>query len=220
MEFSENILAKEKLEKEKINLVGNSLGGGIAQIIASKHPEQVNAIVLIDSVAPIRGLITPWIFFLVCAPGYHTLLRNYTSRGFVSEIMREVTVGSVIANPLSLLQLLQWNDVKQRYLDLTVREGNRDVILERARQNSLEKLPAHLEERTKQLQSLSTPTLILWGKRDNWIPVEVAYQLQQLIPSSTPTKVIVYDELGHIPQEDAPQLTVSDTLKFLSTLKK
>ena len=48
---------------------------------------------------------------------------------------------------------------------------------------------------------INTPTLILWGEEDTWIPVEKGEQLHQLIPSST---FHVIPESGHLIIEERP----------------
>jgi pimeloyl-ACP methyl ester carboxylesterase len=64
--------------------------------------------------------------------------------------------------------------------------------------------------RIKQIQ---TPTLILWGAQDAWIPLENAYKFQKDLPNNS---LIIYQNLGHIPQEEGPSETVKDALKFIN----
>lgn len=79
------------------------------------------------------------------------------------------------------------------------------------------KFREHLQERMKHVMTIRCPTLILWGKQDKWIPIEYAHRLQPLIYNS---QLIEYDNLGHIPQEENPSLTVADTIAFLKKLNK
>ena len=51
-------------------------------------------------------------------------------------------------------------------------------------------------------KSISTPTLILWGKEDSWIPVDRAYRLQKLIPES---ELKIIPEAGHLVIEEKPE---------------
>ncbi len=51
--------------------------------------------------------------------------------------------------------------------------------------------------------SIEIPTLIVWGEEDDWIPVDHAHRLDQLIPGS---RLELVDAAGHLLQEDRPQL--------------
>lgn len=48
---------------------------------------------------------------------------------------------------------------------------------------------------------IGVPTLIVWGTSDEWIPVDVAQRLHDLIPGS---RVELIDDAGHLVQEDRP----------------
>lgn len=53
-------------------------------------------------------------------------------------------------------------------------------------------------------QNLKLPTLIIWGERDTITPINLGYELKNLIPDS---ELTVLEETGHIPQiEDVNQL--------------
>jgi pimeloyl-ACP methyl ester carboxylesterase len=61
--------------------------------------------------------------------------------------------------------------------------------------------------------SITRPVLILWGERDEWIPVSRGRQLQAAIPAS---EFYSIPGAGHLVQEDAPALLVSHIIKFLA----
>jgi pimeloyl-ACP methyl ester carboxylesterase len=61
--------------------------------------------------------------------------------------------------------------------------------------------------------TLRLPTLILWGGRDRLIPPAVGRQMHAQIASS---RLIVFDDLGHVPQEEAPARTVAPVREFLA----
>ena len=58
------------------------------------------------------------------------------------------------------------------------------------------------------------PTLILWGAKDQLIPVGNAKLFADAIANS---EVVIFDALGHIPQEEDPLLSVAPVLRFLET---
>jgi pimeloyl-ACP methyl ester carboxylesterase len=63
---------------------------------------------------------------------------------------------------------------------------------------------------------LTQPTLILWGEQDAVIPVSTATRLEAILPNTT---TVIYPQLGHIPMEEAPELTASDVRQFLDSLE-
>jgi pimeloyl-ACP methyl ester carboxylesterase len=57
--------------------------------------------------------------------------------------------------------------------------------------------------------------LILWGGRDQLIPLRYGEQFDRDIAGS---RLVLFPELGHVPQEEDPAATVAAVSEFLSTL--
>ena len=62
------------------------------------------------------------------------------------------------------------------------------------------------------IPNIKTPTLILWGEDDRIIPVEAAYAFHAAIAGS---KLIVYPNTGHVPQEEVAVESAADVHAFL-----
>ena len=114
-----------------------------------------------------------------------------------------------------------------RYYELLRREGNRQAYLNRremrprrsgnlpdlpeiANPSVLPELPI-LPEPTS-LNDSKVPVLILWGRLDSWIPVRVGYRLHEAIDHS---RLIIYEDLGHVPMEEDPERAITDVKEFL-----
>lgn len=69
-----------------------------------------------------------------------------------------------------------------------------------------------LHDNTEKLRNLYTPTLIIWGSEDAWLPAENACCFRDLLPNN---RMLIYDGIGHIPMEEAPEKTVKAVAKFL-----
>ena len=63
-------------------------------------------------------------------------------------------------------------------------------------------------------KSIDAPTLILWGKQDKIINVEVAPELKSLLKNAQAP--VLLDNVGHMPILEADQLVVQQYLPFLS----
>ena len=92
-----------------------------------------------------------------------------------------------------------------RYNDLILREGTRAAILNRST-NRTSSLNAF------DITQLKQPTLIIWGRHDNLIPVSVGEQFDRTLPNS---ELVVFEDLGHIPMEEDPERSASKVLGFL-----
>ena len=64
------------------------------------------------------------------------------------------------------------------------------------------------------LRTLAQPTLILWGGQDRLIPPATAERFRRDIARS---RVVVFDDLGHLPQQEDPKRTVDEVKRFLSS---
>ena len=92
-----------------------------------------------------------------------------------------------------------------RYHDLTLLKGNRDAFIDRAN--------IKRQDYSSKMKLIKTPTLILWGENDFWIPVGDAYKFEEFIENS---KVVIMPETGHIPMEEKPFESVKIALRFIN----
>ncbi|MGF1609818.1 MAG: alpha/beta fold hydrolase [Kiloniellales bacterium] len=72
---------------------------------------------------------------------------------------------------------------------------------------------AYTDEVEGRYGEIVTPTLILWGEDDQWIPIERGRQLHATIPGS---RFVAVPDAGHLVQEDAPESIVAALLPFLA----
>jgi pimeloyl-ACP methyl ester carboxylesterase len=86
-----------------------------------------------------------------------------------------------------------------------LREGNRQALGQRLRQMQ----PGVDASR---IDTIKLPTLILWGGRDKLVPVAAGREFHTRIVGS---QLVVFDDLGHVPQEEDPARTVAPVRAFL-----
>ena len=99
------------------------------------------------------------------------------------------------------------------YADPIASEGGRHALLQTARQC----IPANSDEIIAKLNSITVPTLILWGREDRVIPIKVGELLDQALPNS---KLEVFEQCGHIPQEERPEETIASISRFMSAVSQ
>ena len=93
-----------------------------------------------------------------------------------------------------------------RYHDMLRAPGVRTAILDRADQTVYSNpIPS--------LQRIQVPTLLLWGANDRMIPSTQAAQYAQVLPHS---QTVVLPNLGHVLQEERPEIGLSPVQAFLS----
>ncbi|MDO5770409.1 MAG: alpha/beta hydrolase [Psychrobacter sp.] len=186
----------DKLYVDKATLVGNSLGGKIAWSMAVKYPDSVDKLILIDAVGyPATPKHIPIGFRLAKYP----LLDSITTHVLPRSIIKK-SLESVYADDSKVTQALV-----NRYFDLTLRAGNRQALTRRMREFDS-------DNDAGRIQTISAPTLILWGKQDELIPLDNAYRFKQDIKGS---QLVVFNHLGHVPQEEDPLATVKVVKAFL-----
>jgi len=187
----------KKLQVDHYVLAGNSLGGYVAWATAILYPDQVEQLILVDSSGyPFKTQSVPIAFKVASTPGLNRLMRYVLPRGIV-----ESSLKNVYGNP-SLVN----TELIDRYFDLASRAGNRQALVERFRQTQ----PGLMARKVTQIHQ---PTLILWGGRDRLIPAEYGKRFHREIAGS---KLIIFDELGHVPQEEDPLNTVAAVKEFLA----
>ena len=188
--------ALDTLDVDRCILAGNSLGGYIAWATAVLNPARVEKLVLIDASGyNFESQSVPIGFRLARMPLIKNIVQDVLPRSVV-----ESSVNNVYGDPSRVTP-----ELVDRYFELTTREGNRDALVERMRQLQ----PGTLAER---ITDITQPTLILWGKKDRLIPLRYGEQFQKDIAQS---KLVIWEELGHVPHEEDPALAAKAILDFL-----
>jgi pimeloyl-ACP methyl ester carboxylesterase len=191
------VAVMDKLGIRDAVLAGNSLGGYVAWATAVLYPERVHALVLVDSAGyPYESQSVPIGFRIATMPVLNRLMQDVLPRAVV-----ESSVRNVYGDPAKVTP-----ELVDRYFDLVTRAGNRQSLVQRFEQTKAGTLAARIPE-------LHVPTLILWGGRDRLIPPASADRFHREIRGS---ELIVFDVLGHVPQEEDPVATGAALARFLS----
>ncbi len=185
---------------QPVVLGGNSLGGTIAwetaDFLRATQPARVAKLILVDSAGyDFKPISMPLAFqaaeIALLSPITENTLPRFT-------IERDVR--SVYGDPSKVTPALV-----DLYYELALREGNRRALGLRMREPR-----AIAPER---IAKITQPTLIIWGGQDRLIPPPYAQQFAKDIKGS---KLVMFDKLGHVPQEEDPAKTVAAVQAFLA----
>lgn len=187
----------DRLEIRRATLVGRAVGGEAAWRAALNHPARVSRLVLI-------------------APGGYAFRSESVPIGFRIADSRVLSFIAQVAQPRWLVKSslrnlygdpdLVTEETVDCYLELRLRAGNRQALVQQRRQLR----PAELAHRIAEVQA---PTLILWGGRDRLFPPSLGERFKRDLQGS---ELILFPRLGHILQEEDPAGTVAAVERWLA----
>lgn len=190
----------DALGLEKVNMIGQSLGGGISLLYAIENPDRVNKLILVDSAGLGREMTLPMRL------GSISLLSRWFK---VSKPVLEALIKRLVYNPeviTSGLVDLYYKLLSQPDAMRTISRVLSSVAnLAGAKKDVLGLIRDRLD-------TIKSPTLIVWGKEDRILPLEHGIHGQQQIAGS---RLYVFEQCGHIPNLEKPQEFNEAVLKFL-----
>jgi pimeloyl-ACP methyl ester carboxylesterase len=184
-------------------LVGNSMGGMIAILVAARSPNAVSGLVLVDPALPspprridLAGVLR---FALFALPGVasHSIAHRRQRLGIRA----------------ALAQNLRWcgldlDEVPAAVLDQSAAlvEGRRDSAgMDRAfvgAARSLMAVNADPRRYRAAMDEIEVPVLLLHGGRDRLVPVEAAHDAARRHPR---WRTVIWPDAGHVPQMQMPE---------------
>ena len=199
---SDAILILDKLDIDKTHLLGMSMGGMIAQIIAANHPERINSFTLIASSisapSPLNGPTRD----------VRRLLMKRSANPYSTNDERIERSKKIF----SLIGLEGYNlDTEEFYnksIESIERAGPDDTGFSRQIMAILGS-----KNRIKKVKSIKANTLIIHGKEDPLIKVKNAYKTNKLIKNSS---LIILPNMRHLIEPPVFDLFKDDLLAHLN----
>lgn len=188
----------DHLGLEAFHLAGTSIGGMVAYKYTAVHPDRVLSLGLINSGGlknPARGpddryQMAWWI----------DALAYYTPKSLVENILR-----GVAGNPDSIP-----TEIVDQWYRFNMREGQREAEIERNRQFTV-------GQTTKELNSITAPTLLMWGEANKNLPITQVDEFRQRL-INTNVSVLTYKGIGHNVTYENPIESARGYLDFLGSL--
>jgi pimeloyl-ACP methyl ester carboxylesterase len=189
---------------DRFFLGGNSMGGWVAWRYALAYPERVEGLILIDAAgAPLReGEAAPPLnlgFRLLRNPMLRPLLSQITPRSLVEKSLQDT-----VADPSIVTDAMV-----DRYWELLRFPGNR-------RASAIRATAAREPEYFDRVPEITAPSLLLWGAEDKLIFASAATTFDEKLPNAD---IVILDNVGHIPMEEAPAASANAVRRFLEGLQ-
>jgi pimeloyl-ACP methyl ester carboxylesterase len=179
---------------DKATFVGHDTGGGVSLILAVEHPERVQRLVITNAVAydswPIEDMIA------LGDPQWR------------SKPGREVAefVASGLADGIHNRERLTRRFTEGIVAPYSDDEGALSLIRNASALNT-----NHTMALVDRHETISAPTLVLWGVQDPWQPIADGERLSREIPNAELVRV----EASHWIPWDAPEAFAAGVLEFL-----
>lgn len=186
-----------RLELHRFILAGNSMGGAIAWNYALHNPGALAKLILIDAAGyPRKGESGSLGFTIASTPVINNLLLYVTPKSLVRKSLETIYFDQSRVTDAQV----------ERFHDVAIREGNRAAAL------AIFKGSFTTTKVKGQIDQVKTPTLIIWGEKDNLISVENVKLFRQDIQGS---QAEIYPNVGHVPMEEVPGKVAQSILNFV-----
>ena len=187
----------QHLNIQNAHIVGSSLGGRIAWQYALDFPDQVSSLTLINALGYPQDSWPPGIE-MGQWPVVDKLVASLSSKFMYRHGLEDVYFSRVLIG----------DELVDRYFELSQYPGNSDAFLKRVK--------ARLDKDSYLITGVSVPTLVLWGDNDIYFPVSNAQRFKTDIKNS---QIHTYSNVGHLPMEEVPELSLNHFLSFIRQVK-
>jgi pimeloyl-ACP methyl ester carboxylesterase len=190
----------DALDLERAHVVGNSMGGRVAIELGLEFPDRVNRLgLLAPSLAWLRT--RRWAPYLRWVPTQLGLIQP-APRPMVEAIVRRIIPGAD----------QEWTAAGiDEFLRSYLTPSGRAAFYAAARNIYLEE-PHGPDGFWTRLESLSVPSLFVWGRRDVVVPAAFANHVRDAVPSAQHLLL----DCGHVPQLERPRQTHAAIEQFLA----
>jgi pimeloyl-ACP methyl ester carboxylesterase len=199
--FAQSMIALlDALELDRVDVIGNSMGGRVALELGLSAPERVNRLVMLAPAlawlrarpfAPYLRLVAPQLGLIQPAP-----------RWIVEHIVRYVIPGADT----------EWTSAGiDEFLRSYLTPRGRAAFYAAARNIYLEE-PHGQNGFWTRLPSLERESLFVWGRKDPIVPISFERYVREALPTARHLEL----QCGHVPQLERPKETHEAILHFLA----
>ncbi len=194
----------QQLNLTNIVLVGHGVGGGVAQILATRliH-ERVAALGLLDTICYLHAFAPDWPLPNMTKRQEFDAPKNTELEAMIHDL-RE-------ALPAATQHAQDFASILDQYLQPWDSELGKEMLLQHIRLL----LPKYVNSVSSDLKALGKPTLIVWGEQDQQNPITYAHRLHHEMAGS---QLVTIPDAGHLVLFDAPNAVADALVKFVQGL--
>jgi pimeloyl-ACP methyl ester carboxylesterase len=202
--FARSVLALlDSLGVGRAHVIGNSMGGRVAIELALREPDRVRGVVLLSpALAWLRD--RPW-KGLLQLPLPRLGLVQPAPRWITERIVRRIVPGGNDGWAAAGVD---------EFLRSYLTPRGRAAFYAAARSIYLDE-PRGEQGFWTRLRGLSAPTMFVWGRRDELVPIAFMKHVERALPGARHVEL----ECGHVPQVERPRETHAAIREFLSELE-
>jgi len=203
----------------ELTLVGHSMGGGIALLVALRLLEEGRGKGLeegpeeehekgaekgrLERLVVVSGAAFPQRIPPFVALASHGRLSEWGLRFFPKRLLIRRVLRSIVFDPEGVT-----DTQVAAYAEPFYSPPHRTALIKTA----MRIIPPDLAKITARIPEIDLPTLLLWGRHDWVVPLDVAERLLAALPSA---QLEIMEDCGHIPPEEFPKESLAIVLKFL-----
>nr|WP_263327801.1 alpha/beta hydrolase [Neobacillus sp. Marseille-Q6967] len=165
-------------------IVAHSMGGQIALHMALIAPEKINKLILLCSSGYLRRA-KKLLIYSSYLPFFEKFVYHYIKRKDVKYHLRNVFFNQTLIN----------DELIQEFGRPLAEKGFYKALIRLLRHREGDLLP-------QQLQDIKVPVILIWGKEDRVVPLEVGQRLVRDLPNA---QLITYEKTGHLITEERPE---------------
>lgn len=191
------------VDAENVVLVGNSMGGMISAMLAHRHPELVDRLVLVDPVLPLHPGDRPHPMVLVtfglylCAPLARFVIPRYAQRRGLEQMGMDGVI-NVVADPRRVPGWVVRRAVEETRAIAEIQSAVPALV--RAAQSLV--VAAAGRGYRRALHGITAPVTLIHGERDHLVAVSGARRLARRRPE---WRYVEGQGVGHVPMFEAAE---------------
>jgi pimeloyl-ACP methyl ester carboxylesterase len=203
-----------KYGDEPAVIVGNSMGGLVAMLAATRHPDVVERLVLVDPALPPsnRLLIHPEVLLKLGGPAIPVVgprLIGLYHRTHTPEEHSTESLAFTCADPAAVDPAIVAASIEMTRLRRTMPWSVEGFV---AAARSIARYTLSRNRFADVVHRVSQPTLMIHGARDRLVPVECARSVAAMRPE---WRLTVFDDIGHVPMIEDPDRFTAEVLAFV-----
>ncbi|HZO74120.1 MAG TPA: alpha/beta hydrolase [Ktedonobacteraceae bacterium] len=191
----------KKLNLTNVILVGIGLGGGVAQVLATRlYRERTAALVLINSICYLHSFADNWPLPDMKKRQEFDAPQHTKLEDMINDLKA--------ALPNGVEHTQQLTNVSNQYIDPWNSELGKEVLFQHIRLL----IPYYTNAVSTDLQLVDKPTLLIWGEKDQQMPPEYGQRLHHEIAGS---QLVTVPNAGHMLLIDAPDAVAKAIADFV-----